>query len=104
HRIGRTGRAEREGDAFTMITPDDDATVRALERAVGQRIPRQTIAGFDYDAPPPAVTPQQPRGRQPMPPARQPQRQATHATPPARRGGRPQPTTRPQRRDRGSAG
>jgi ATP-dependent RNA helicase RhlE len=104
HRIGRTGRAEREGDAFTMITPDDDATVRALERAVGQRIPRQTIAGFDYNAPPPAVTPQQPRGRQPMPPARQGQRQATHAVPPARRGGPPQPVSRPQRRDRGSAG
>jgi ATP-dependent RNA helicase RhlE len=104
HRIGRTGRAEREGDAFTMITPDDDATVRELERAVGQRIPRQTIAGFDYDAPPPAVTPQQPRGRQPMPPTRQPQRQARHATPPARHSGPPQPTSRSERRDRGSAG
>jgi ATP-dependent RNA helicase RhlE len=52
HRIGRTGRAEREGDAFTIITPDDDAMVRTIERTVGQRIPRHTIAGFNYDAPP----------------------------------------------------
>jgi ATP-dependent RNA helicase RhlE len=56
HRIGRTGRAEREGDAFTLITPDDDVTVRALERAVGRKLPRQTIDGFDYDAPPPIQT------------------------------------------------
>ena len=57
HRIGRTGRAEREGDAFTMITPEDDIMVRTIERAVGQRITRQTIAGFDYNAPAPAFTP-----------------------------------------------
>ena len=67
HRIGRTGRAEREGDAFTMITPEDDIMVRTIERAVGQRITRQTIAGFDYNAPAPAFTPSPPqRGRQPM--------------------------------------
>ncbi|HNP72035.1 MAG TPA: DEAD/DEAH box helicase, partial [Kouleothrix sp.] len=52
HRIGRTGRAEREGDAFTLVTPEDDATVRMIERAVGRRIERATIAGFDYNAPP----------------------------------------------------
>src|SRR5262245_157820 len=66
HRIGRTGRAEREGDAFTLITSDDDAMVRAIERAVGRPIPRQTIAGFDYSAPPPAPIAQ----RQPARPQR----------------------------------
>src|SRR5829696_3632087 len=61
HRIGRTGRAEREGDAFTLITPEDDVMVRAIERAVGQSVPRHRIAGFDYDAtPPPAMS--QPQG------------------------------------------
>ena len=60
HRIGRTGRAEREGDAFTLITPEDDVMVRTIERAVGQRIARQTIAGFDYNAPAPAFTPSPP--------------------------------------------
>jgi len=104
HRIGRTGRAEREGDAFTMITSEDDLMVRTIERAVGQRIPRQTIAGFDYNAPAPAFTPQPPRGRQPM---QQPQRQVAHGAAPARHGTRPQPANQPvnrsPRRDRGSA-
>jgi ATP-dependent RNA helicase RhlE len=107
HRIGRTGRAEREGDAFTMITPDDDVMVRTIERAVGQRIPRQTIAGFDYTVPAPAIPPQQPRGRSPQQPARHPQRQAVGAGHPARHRARPQaagrPDNRPQGRDRGSA-
>jgi ATP-dependent RNA helicase RhlE len=107
HRIGRTGRAEREGDAFTMITSEDDLMVRTIERAVGQRIPRQTIAGFDYNAPAPAFTPQPPRGRQPMQPARQPQRPVAHGAQPARHGARPQPAGQPgnrsPRRDRGDA-
>ncbi len=53
HRIGRTGRAERSGDALTLITPDDDVTVRALERTLGHSIARRTLDGFDYNAPPP---------------------------------------------------
>jgi ATP-dependent RNA helicase RhlE len=102
HRIGRTGRAEREGDAFTMITSEDDLMVRTIERAVGQRIPRQTIAGFDYNAPAPVFTPQPQRGRQPMQ-----QRPVAHGASPARHGARPQPANQPvnrsPRRDRGSA-
>jgi ATP-dependent RNA helicase RhlE len=50
HRIGRTGRAERTGDAFTLMTPDDDAMVRTLEKIMGQRLRRETLAGFDYAA------------------------------------------------------
>ena len=50
HRIGRTGRAQRTGDAFTLSTNEDDAMVRTLEKIMGQRIPRQTLAGFDYAA------------------------------------------------------
>lgn len=72
HRIGRTGRAEREGDAFTLVTPDDDAMVRTIERAVGQRIERLTIAGFDYSTPPPATFGQPQGGRQQRQPARTP--------------------------------
>lgn len=52
HRIGRTGRAERTGDAFTFITPEDEGMVRTLERMMSQRLPRQQLAGFDYQAPP----------------------------------------------------
>lgn len=44
HRIGRTGRAARSGDAYTMVTPADRAMERALERALGRTIERRTIA------------------------------------------------------------
>ncbi len=45
HRIGRTGRAEREGKAITFITDDDDQMVRAIERMIGARIERCAIEG-----------------------------------------------------------
>ena len=51
HRIGRTGRMQRNGDAITLVTPDDAAMVRTLEKIIGQPLPRQELAGFDYGAP-----------------------------------------------------
>ncbi|MBN2257882.1 MAG: DEAD/DEAH box helicase [Anaerolineaceae bacterium] len=56
HRIGRTGRAEHTGDAFTLITPDDADMVRTLERLMKQPLKRQVLADFDYKAPPMANT------------------------------------------------
>ncbi|MFH1707486.1 MAG: DEAD/DEAH box helicase [Planctomycetota bacterium] len=50
HRIGRTGRMERAGDAFTFITPEDHAMVRILERIMGAPLKRATFEGFDYGA------------------------------------------------------
>jgi ATP-dependent RNA helicase RhlE len=50
HRIGRTGRAERSGDAFTLVTPNDDGMIRTLEKIMGHKLERQTIKGFDYSA------------------------------------------------------
>ncbi len=86
HRIGRTGRAERAGDAFTLVTSDDRDMIRSLEKIMGKPLPRQTLDGFDYNAPmpepyipaaepargrsaKPAFTPRTPRqpGRQPAP-------------------------------------
>ena len=59
HRIGRTGRAERTGDAFTLITPDDEDMVRRLEKIMDQKMKRLFIEDFDYKAPaPPRQTPQ----------------------------------------------
>jgi ATP-dependent RNA helicase RhlE len=54
HRIGRTGRAERSGDAFTLVTPEDSEMVRMLEKIIGQPLPRLTLPDFDYavQAPP----------------------------------------------------
>lgn len=51
HRIGRTGRAERLGDAFTLITSEDKGMVRTLERVMGQALPHQRLDGFDYNLP-----------------------------------------------------
>ena len=48
HRIGRTGRANQTGDAFTLITAEDAAMVRAITKALGSQIERRTIKGFDY--------------------------------------------------------
>ncbi len=48
HRIGRTGRAETEGDAFTLLTEDDIRRARAIERLIKREVPRRTVDGFDY--------------------------------------------------------
>jgi ATP-dependent RNA helicase RhlE len=48
HRIGRTGRAERNGDALTLVTADDRATVRDIERHLGSSIDVQKVEGFDF--------------------------------------------------------
>jgi ATP-dependent RNA helicase RhlE len=61
HRIGRTGRAQRTGDAFTLTSPDDADMVRALEKIMKQPLRRETLDGFDYKAPAPPRQPQAPR-------------------------------------------
>ena len=48
HRVGRTARAEMTGDAFTFVAPEEEGDLKAIERAVGKRLPRVTLAGFDY--------------------------------------------------------
>jgi ATP-dependent RNA helicase RhlE len=48
HRIGRTGRAARSGDAFTMVTAEDSAMVRTIEKKLGSSLERRTVQGFDY--------------------------------------------------------
>jgi len=48
HRIGRTGRASREGDAFTFMAPDEIAMVRTIEAVMGKPIPRVSVPGYDF--------------------------------------------------------
>ena len=48
HRIGRTGRAQSVGDAFTIMIAEDIPEVAAIERFIGQKIPRVKLEGFAY--------------------------------------------------------
>jgi len=48
HRIGRTGRAENEGDAFTLLTEEEMKHAFAIERFIGQKVERKKIEGFAY--------------------------------------------------------
>ena len=67
HRIGRTGRAAKSGDAFTMVCGDDAAMVLAIERKLGAKLERRTLDDFDYSVPAPrkdaefARAPREPR-------------------------------------------
>jgi len=54
HRIGRTGRAEADGDAITLVTPDDEGLIHRIEYLLGHKIQRKTLPGFDYDVPTPS--------------------------------------------------
>jgi ATP-dependent RNA helicase RhlE len=92
HRIGRTGRAAKSGDAFTLVTDEDGAMVRAIEKTLGTTIERRTIAGFDYSVPAPrkdeefARPPRQPNPRRK--PAGQPAKTG-HPADVKKRGPRP---------------
>jgi ATP-dependent RNA helicase RhlE len=48
HRIGRTGRMEATGDAFTLMVAEDGRHVQAIERFISQKIPRVKLENFDY--------------------------------------------------------
>jgi len=59
HRVGRTARAEMTGAAFTLVAPEEEGSLRSIERAINQRLPRVTLPDFDYTArPAPAPAPQ----------------------------------------------
>jgi ATP-dependent RNA helicase RhlE len=53
HRIGRTGRAGATGDAFILVSREEEGAFSRIERQVGQRLPRITLPEFDYTAPAP---------------------------------------------------
>jgi ATP-dependent RNA helicase RhlE len=48
HRIGRTGRIEKSGEAFTFAAPEDEAMVRQIEKVLGTPIERRRLPGFEY--------------------------------------------------------
>ena len=53
HRIGRTGRATRSGEAFTLVTEEDKIMVRAINRIIGSNIEQRFLSTFDYGSPVP---------------------------------------------------
>ena len=48
HRVGRTGRAQLSGDAYLFVSPAEEPQMKQIERAIGSRVPRVTLTGFDY--------------------------------------------------------
>ena len=52
HRVGRTARAELTGEAFTFVSRDEEAELKAIERAIGKALPRVTLPNFDYSKKP----------------------------------------------------
>jgi ATP-dependent RNA helicase RhlE len=48
HRIGRTGRAQASGDAFTLMVAEDRVHMAAIEKFITQKIPRVRLEGFNY--------------------------------------------------------
>jgi ATP-dependent RNA helicase RhlE len=48
HRVGRTARAEATGEAFTLVSPEEEGDLRAIEKAIGKKLTRRTLEGFDY--------------------------------------------------------
>jgi ATP-dependent RNA helicase RhlE len=52
HRVGRTARAGAAGDALTFVSPAEGPQLAAIERALGHRLNRRRLDGFDYDAKP----------------------------------------------------
>ncbi|HEY3226690.1 MAG TPA: DEAD/DEAH box helicase [Planctomycetota bacterium] len=62
HRSGRTARAEAEGDAFTLVAPEEEVILRTIEKDMGQPLPRVVLPDFDYGKIAPILTrPEPPR-------------------------------------------
>jgi ATP-dependent RNA helicase RhlE len=86
HRIGRTARAEAEGDAFVLVSPSEEKNLARIERQIGQRLPRVTLPDFDY------------RQAAPVKPAAHAKNAATHGhSRPAPRGPAKKPNNRGKR-------
>ena len=80
HRIGRTGRAEHTGEAFTLVTFEDAATVRGVERVLRSPLERRYLPDFDYKAPAPGRDREFAREPRPQRGTRQPSRPSQPAS------------------------
>jgi ATP-dependent RNA helicase RhlE len=88
HRIGRTGRVDAVGDAFTLISPEEMKQLAAIERFLGRAVPRVILPDFDYkrrSADPPRPAERRPADRRPSG-QRPSDRRPGSERPPQRRG------------------
>jgi ATP-dependent RNA helicase RhlE len=65
HRIGRTGRAGEEGQAISLVSHDEVASLRMVEKLIGAAIKRDQVPGFEASAVAPPMPPEPPRGPRP---------------------------------------
>ncbi len=49
HRVGRTARADASGEAFTLVSPDEETDLRSIEKSIARKLPRRTLEGFNYN-------------------------------------------------------
>ena len=73
HRIGRTARAGAEGDAWVLVSPQEERSLADIERQIGRRLPRVTMPDFDYAAAAPELArhrQEQPQHGRPLKPHR----------------------------------
>ncbi|MBI3402689.1 MAG: DEAD/DEAH box helicase [Acidobacteria bacterium] len=75
HRVGRTARAELTGAAYSLVCPEEEGSLRDIEKAIGNRLPRVTLPDFDYAGRPPANLDHRP----PRPPHGRPRRPSGHS-------------------------
>ncbi len=61
HRVGRTARAEATGEAFVFVSPQEETSLRSIERAIRKSLPRVTLPGFNYAARPSSAETEGPR-------------------------------------------
>jgi len=65
HRIGRTGRAGEEGQAISLVSHDEVAALRLIEKLIGAPIKREQIVGFEASEIAPQWPPEPPRAPRP---------------------------------------
>jgi len=105
HRVGRTARASATGDAFLFYSPEEEGNVRSIERAIGQRLPRLTVPGFDYTRKPAPLPVAQPNPGRRAAPGPRPNGPRGFGGPPAgHKRRRPQGPWGASRRQRGFRG
>src|SRR5256712_9802173 len=97
HRVGRTARVEAEGEAITLVAPEEENDFRGIEHTLGRTIPRVTFPDFDYRAEPPP----RPRGGR-GPPSRGGQRDWGQSRGERRRYGGDRPSGSRSRRRSGT--